>query len=92
MAVTEDQWAVLRALKTGDPPHAQRALSYATGLQEPALLHSLEALAHTEPPFAESEVDVRLGERLWAATNAGRDALEATDPFPSRPPKPLPPW
>ena len=92
MPVTDDQWAVLRALKTGAPPHSQRALAYATGLEESTLQHALEALASTEPPLAESGVDVRLGERLWAATRAGTDALDAAEPRPGRRPKPLPPW
>jgi hypothetical protein len=92
MTVSDDQWGLLRALKTGDPPHSQRALAYATGLEEPALGHALEALANTVPPLATSDVDVRVGERLWAATSTGHDALDAAEPARGRPLKPLPPF
>jgi hypothetical protein len=91
MPLTADQWTLLRALKTGDPPHAQRSLAYATDIEEPALLHALEALASTQPPLAEAGVDTRRGERVWAATTAGRDALEAAEPPPEHPLEPLPP-
>jgi hypothetical protein len=91
MAVSEDEWTVLRALKTGDPPHSERALVLATGLDELALVRALEALADTEPPLARGAVDVTVGERLWAATRAGDDALAGADPRIERPPEPLSP-
>jgi hypothetical protein len=92
MAVSEDEWTVLRALKTGDPPHSERALVLATGLEELVVIRALEALARTEPPLAGGEVDVRIGERLWAATRAGDDALAGADPRIERRPGPqLPP-
>jgi hypothetical protein len=87
MAVSEDEWTVLRALKTGDPPHGERALVLATGLGEPALVRALEGLARAEPPLAEGDVDVRLGERRWAATTAGDDAFAGGDPRTERPPE-----
>jgi hypothetical protein len=80
VALSEDDWTVLRALKTGGPPHSERALATATGIDEAALRHALEALANVVPPLAQSAVDVRLGERRWSATTAADDALDATDP------------
>jgi hypothetical protein len=91
MPLTGDQWSVLRALRTGDPPHAQGPLAYATDIEEPALLHALEGLASTDPPLAEGAVDTRRGERVWTATTAGKDALEASEPPPEHPLEPLPP-
>lgn len=83
---------MLRALKTGGAPHTERALGYATGLEEPALRHALEALAEVDPPLAESDVDVGQEERRWVATIAADDVLDAVDPPDRDPPEPLPPF
>jgi hypothetical protein len=85
MPLSGDEWAVLRVLKTGAPPHSERAIAYATGLEEPALRHALDALAATDPPLARSDVDVAREERRWAATSAGDDALDAAAPPRDRP-------
>jgi len=70
--------AVLRALKDPEVRGTVDDLRAATGLPGPGVATTLRRLEQRNPPFVASAVDEKLGTRVWTATLAAADALDAS--------------
>jgi predicted HAD superfamily phosphohydrolase len=66
--------AIMRngAVQDGD----LRQIAEAVGLVAPEARRTLRNLEARQPPLVQSEVDAKMGERVWTATADGADALE----------------
>jgi hypothetical protein len=53
-----------------------RQIAEAVGVVAPEARRTLRNLEARQPPLVQSEVDAKMGDRVWTATADGADALQ----------------